>query len=122
MKVKFRKTAGYRLMSLLVIGTLMMTSFGMVQAKSTSTSYQEEAVSSKKTKAKISSRLMKQFQQEDKVTFLVKMKEQTKRKAWDPGKKDSTKAKQTPRMSQDDSFEAGLDREQTRIKREERQL
>lgn len=77
MKVKFRKTAGYRLMSLLVIGTLTMTSFGMVQAKSTSTSYQEEAVSSKKTKAKISSRLMKQFQQEDKVTFLVKMKEQT---------------------------------------------
>lgn len=75
--MKFRKTAGYRLMSLLVIGTLTMTSFGMVQAKSTSTSYQEEAVSSKKTKAKISSRLMKQFQQEDKVTFLVKMKEQT---------------------------------------------
>lgn len=50
------------------------------------------------------------------------MKEQTKRKAWDPGKKDSTKVKQTPRMSQDDSFEAGLNTEQTRIKREERQL
>nr|WP_223256508.1 S8 family peptidase [Bacillus sp. NMCC4] len=64
-------------MSLLVIGTLTMTSFGMVQAKSTSTSYQEEAVSSKTTKAKISSRLMKQFQQDDKVTFLIKMKEQT---------------------------------------------
>ena len=80
--MKFRKTAGYRLMSLLVIGTLTMTSFGMVQAKSTSTSYQEEAVSSKKTKAKISSRLMKQFQQEDKVTFLVKMKEQTNVKKW----------------------------------------
>ncbi|PRS70417.1 S8 family peptidase [Bacillus sp. NMTD17] len=77
MKLKFRKTAGYRLMSLLVIGTLTMTSFGMVQAKSTSTSYQEEAVSSKTTKAKISSRLMKQFQQDDKVTFLIKMKEQT---------------------------------------------
>ena len=77
MKVKFRKTAVYRFMSLLVIGTLTMTSFGMVQAKSTSTSYQEEAVSSKTTKAKISSRLKKQFQKEDKVTFLVKMKEQT---------------------------------------------
>ncbi|MGQ9021101.1 S8 family peptidase [Bacillus pumilus] len=77
MKLKFRKTAGYRLMSLMVIGTLTMTSFGMVQAKSTSTSYQEEAVSSKTTKAKISSRLMKQFQQDDKVTFLIKMKEQT---------------------------------------------
>ncbi|MGN7329102.1 S8 family serine peptidase [Bacillus pumilus] len=77
MKLKFRKTAGYRLMSLLVIGTLTMTSFGMVQAKSTSTSYQEEAVSSKTTKAKISSRLMKQFQQDDQVTFLIKMKEQT---------------------------------------------
>ncbi|MDG4727888.1 peptidase S8 [Bacillus sp. GBSC66] len=77
MKLKFRKTAGYRLMSLLVIGTLTMTSFGMVQAKSTSTSYQEEAVSSKTTKAKISSRLKKQFQQDDKVTFLIKMKEQT---------------------------------------------
>ncbi|WP_426003988.1 S8 family serine peptidase [Bacillus sp. DWP3-1] len=77
MKLKFRKTAGYRLMSLLVIGTLTMTSFGMVQAKSTSISYQEEAVSSKTTKAKISSRLMKQFQQDDKVTFLIKMKEQT---------------------------------------------
>nr|WP_223251078.1 S8 family peptidase [Bacillus sp. GBSC66] len=64
-------------MSLLVIGTLTMTSFGMVQAKSTSTSYQEEAVSSKTTKAKISSRLKKQFQQDDKVTFLIKMKEQT---------------------------------------------
>ncbi|MCW6697495.1 S8 family serine peptidase [Bacillus sp. RP12] len=64
-------------MSLMVIGTLTMTSFGMVQAKSTSTSYQEEAVSSKTTKAKISSRLMKQFQQDDKVTFLIKMKEQT---------------------------------------------
>jgi bacillopeptidase F len=61
----------------MVIGTLTMTSFGMVQAKSTSTSYQEEAVSSKTTKAKISSRLMKQFQQDDKVTFLIKMKEQT---------------------------------------------
>lgn len=60
-----------------MIGTLTMTSFGMVQAKSTSTSYQEEAVSSKTTKAKISSRLKKQFQKEDKVTFLVKMKEQT---------------------------------------------
>ncbi|WP_144494303.1 S8 family peptidase [Bacillus pumilus] len=77
MKLKFRKTAGYRLMSLLVIGTLTMTSFGMVQAKSTSTSYQEEAVSSKTTKAKISSRLMKQFQQDDQVTFLIKMKKQT---------------------------------------------
>ncbi|MGV2538965.1 S8 family serine peptidase [Bacillus pumilus] len=77
MKLKFRKTANYRLMSLMVIGTLTMTSFGMVQAKSTSTSYQEEAVSSKTTKAKISSRLMKQFQQDDKVTFLIKMKEQT---------------------------------------------
>lgn len=77
MKLKIRKTAGYRLMSLMVIGTLTMTSFGMVQAKSTSTSYQEEAVSSKTTKAKISSRLMKQFQQDDKVTFLIKMKEQT---------------------------------------------
>ncbi|PCK21678.1 peptidase S8 [Bacillus pumilus] len=77
MEVKFRKTAVYRLMSVLVIGTLTMTSFGMVQAKSTSTSFQEEAVSSKLTKSKISSRLMKQFQQEDKVTFLVKMKEQT---------------------------------------------
>nr|WP_257215495.1 S8 family peptidase [Bacillus pumilus] len=75
--MKFRKTAVYRLMSVLVIGTLTMTSFGMVQAKSTSTSFQEEAVSSKLTKSKISSRLMKQFQQEDKVTFLVKMKEQT---------------------------------------------
>ena len=71
------KTAGYRLMSLLVMGTLAMTSFGMVQAKSTSTSYQEEAVSSKTTKAKISSRLKKQFQKEDKVTFVVNMKEQT---------------------------------------------
>lgn len=80
MKLKFRKTAGYRLMSLLVIGTLTMTSFGMVQAKSTSTSYQEEAVSSKTTKAKISSRLMKQFQQDDQVTFLIKMKEQTNTK------------------------------------------
>ncbi|MGG0525983.1 S8 family serine peptidase [Bacillus pumilus] len=77
MKLKFRKTAGYRLMSLLVIGTLTMTSFGTVQATSTSTSYQEEAVSSKTTKAKISSRLMKQFQQDDQVTFLIKMKEQT---------------------------------------------
>ncbi|WP_319610793.1 S8 family serine peptidase [Bacillus pumilus] len=77
MKLKFRKTAGYRLMSLLVIGTLTMTSFGTVQATSTSTSYQEEAVSSKITKAKISSRLMKQFQQDDQVTFLIKMKEQT---------------------------------------------
>ncbi|MCY9574895.1 S8 family serine peptidase [Bacillus xiamenensis] len=75
--MKFRKTAVYRLMSLLVIGTLTMTSFGMVQAKSTSTSYQEEAVSSKTTQAKISSRLKKQFQQEDMVTFLVKMKAQT---------------------------------------------
>lgn len=64
-------------MSFLVIGTLSMTSFGMVQAKSTSTSYQEEAVSSKTTKAKISSRLMKQFQQDEQVTFLIKMKEQT---------------------------------------------
>ncbi|MBU8609742.1 S8 family serine peptidase [Bacillus pumilus] len=64
-------------MSLLVIGTLTMTSFGTVQATSTSTSYQEEAVSSKTTKAKISSRLMKQFQQDDQVTFLIKMKEQT---------------------------------------------
>ncbi|MDX5486798.1 S8 family serine peptidase [Bacillus pumilus] len=64
-------------MSLLVIGTLTMTSFGTVQATSTSTSYQEEAVSSKITKAKISSRLMKQFQQDDQVTFLIKMKEQT---------------------------------------------
>ena len=45
------------------------------------------------------------------------MKEQTKRKAWDPGKKDSTKVKQIPRMSQDDSFKAGLNREQIRIKR-----
>jgi len=77
LKLKFRKTAGYRLMSLLVIGTLTMTSFGTVQATSTSTSYQEEAVSSKTTKAKISSRLMKQFQQDDQVTFLIKMKEQT---------------------------------------------
>ncbi|RAU06942.1 peptidase S8 [Bacillus pumilus] len=77
MKLKFRKTASYRLMSLLVIGTLTMTSFGTVQATSTSTSYQEEAVSSKTTKAKISSRLMKQFQQDDQVTFLIKMKEQT---------------------------------------------
>lgn len=77
MKLKFRKTAGYRLMSLLVIGTLTMTSFGTVQATSTSTSYQEEAVSSKTTKAKISSRLMKQFEQDDQVTFLIKMKEQT---------------------------------------------
>lgn len=56
-------------MSLLVIGTLTMTSFGTVQATSTSTSYQEEAVSSKTTKAKISSRLMKQFEQDDQVTF-----------------------------------------------------
>ncbi|WP_282061139.1 S8 family peptidase [Bacillus pumilus] len=77
MKLKFRKTAGYHLMSLLVIGTLTMTSFGTVQATSTSTSYQEEAVSSKTTKAKISSRLMKQFEQDDQVTFLIKMKEQT---------------------------------------------
>ncbi|MGE6625165.1 S8 family serine peptidase [Bacillus pumilus] len=77
MKLKFRKTAGYRLMSLLVIGTLTMTSFGTVQATSTSTSYQEEAVSSKTTKAKISPRLMKQFEQDDQVTFLIKMKEQT---------------------------------------------
>ncbi|MEK5007901.1 S8 family serine peptidase [Bacillus sp. FSL K6-3312] len=77
MKLKFRKTAGYRLMSLLVIGTLTMTSFGTVQATSTSTSYQEEAVSSKTTKAKISSRLMKQFEQDDQVTCLIKMKEQT---------------------------------------------
>lgn len=77
MKLKFRKTAGYRLMSLLVIGTLTMTSFGTVQATSTATSYQEEAVSSKTTKAKISSRLMKQFEQDDQVTFLIKMKEQT---------------------------------------------
>lgn len=64
-------------MSLLVIGTLTMTSFGTVQATSTSTSYQEEAVSSKTTKAKISSRLMKQFEQDDQVTCLIKMKEQT---------------------------------------------
>lgn len=77
MKLKFRKTASYRLMSLLVIGTLTMTSFGTVQATSTSTSYQEEAVSSKTTKAKISSRLMKQFEQDDQVTCLIKMKEQT---------------------------------------------
>ncbi|OLP66538.1 Bacillopeptidase F precursor [Bacillus pumilus] len=77
MKLRFRKTTVYRFMSVLVIGTFIMTSFGMVQAKSTSTSYHEEAVSPKTTKAKISTRLMKQFQQEDKVTFLVKMKKQT---------------------------------------------
>lgn len=50
------------------------------------------------------------------------MKEQTKRKAWDPGKKDSTKVKQIPRKFQDDSFKAGLNREHIRIKREDRQL
>ncbi|MFB8734428.1 hypothetical protein ACEQPO_12310 [Bacillus sp. SL00103] len=54
--------------------------FGMVQAKSTSTSYQEGFISSKTTKAKISSRLMKQFQQDDQVTFLIKKSKQIHKK------------------------------------------
>lgn len=44
----------------------------------------------------------------------AKMKEQAKEHGIQ--EKRTQQAKQTPRMSQDDSFEAGLDREQTRIK------
>ena len=50
MKVKFRKTAFYRCMILLVVGVLMMTSVGLVRAKSISISYQEEVVFFKKSK------------------------------------------------------------------------
>ncbi|MFS0654198.1 S8 family serine peptidase [Bacillus sp. 179-C3.3 HS] len=65
-------------MSVLVMGTLTLTSFDTVQATSTptSTSYHEEVMTSNKTKEKVSAKVRTQFKEDDKVTFLVKMKEQ----------------------------------------------
>ncbi|MGE6631303.1 S8 family serine peptidase [Bacillus sp. NPDC077027] len=76
MTVKFRKKAAYRFVSALVISALTMTSFGTVQAKTNTTSYQEVAVSSKTSKDKISSKVISHFQKKKQVTFLIKMKEQ----------------------------------------------